>query len=104
MSSSNDARKETVAHSIAVPDTKANLSKELFYTLPISHLFGEEYVAFAEDVIRMVSIQLVIQFMLFLQAPSFSVLFSSSFFELLFYVVLGVSVYWLVVKKIVAVK
>lgn len=77
--------------------------KEAFYVLPITTLFGSEYVPFAEDLLRMVTIQCVIQLMLFLQSPSFAVLFSPAFFELIFYVVLGVSVYWLLLKKVVVV-
>lgn len=77
--------------------------KEAFYAVPITTLFGSEYVPYAEDLLRMVTIQCVIQLMLFLQSPSFAVLFSPAFFELVFYVVLGVSVYWLLLKKVVVV-
>jgi hypothetical protein len=71
------------------------------FPLNVSSFINKEYFPYIEDVLRMITIQIVIQFMYFLQAPSVSSFFNASFFEILFYIVLGVTTYWLIVKKLI---
>lgn len=80
------------------PDQKET---DELYQLDVSKYIGKDYIPYLDDVARMVTIQLIIQFMLFLQAPSTNPFFDGRFFGLLFYIVLGVSMYWLVLKKLV---
>ena len=62
---------------------------------------GNEYVPLVDDTLRMVTLQVVIQFMLSLRDSNEFSMFSESFFELLFYIVLGLMFYWLVMRKLV---
>jgi hypothetical protein len=71
------------------------------YFLNISERFGKEYIDFVEDVLRMITLQLIIQFMIFLHNPTMATLFNPAFFELLFYIILGVAFYHLIIRKIV---
>jgi len=73
------------------------------YSLQISKYMGAEYIPYVEDVMRMVTIQIIIQLMMFLQSPSTNKFFDIHFFEIIFYVVLGVTAYWLLVRKCVQV-
>ena len=63
---------------------------------------NKEYVEFVNDVVRMVTIQVMIQFLFSINAGV--AFFSVDFFLLLIYIVLGVCVYWLVVKRLVLFK
>jgi hypothetical protein len=84
----------------AVVEQTDSLPQQL-YNLHVSKYLNKDYIPFLEDAIRMVMIQFVIQFMFFLKSPSLGVLFSFRFVELLIYIILGVSAYWLIFKKLV---
>jgi hypothetical protein len=71
------------------------------YHLNVSKYIGKEYLPFLEDIARMFTIQVVLQLMLFAQSPSANPFFDVRFIEALLYILLGVSVYWLVLKKLV---
>lgn len=72
---------------------------EALYTVQV---FNPEYIAFFEDVARMVTIQLTIQFLYYINSGvSF---FNADFVLLVIYIVLGVCVYWLVFKKLIVFK
>lgn len=58
-----------------------------------------EYIPFVEDLARMLCIQVVIQIMLVLQGAASM---DAMFFALVLYMLLGVSVYWLVLKRVIA--
>ena len=74
--------------------------KDAFFKVHVTRLLGAEYVPFVEDVVRMVSIQATIQLMVFLSGGgSF---FTADFLMLVVYVVLGVMLYWLVMRKVFA--
>lgn len=75
--------------------------KETILDLQISNNVGEEYVPLLNDVLRMVTLQIIIQLMLSLRDNEEYPFFSQNFFELLFYIVLGLMTYWLVIKKII---
>lgn len=74
---------------------------ECLYAVELSN---KEYVEFANDILRMVTIQFVIQFLYFLNNPVDVSFFSVDFFLLVLYVSLGVCVYWLVIKKLIMFK
>lgn len=57
-----------------------------------------EYIEYVSDVIRMVLIQIMIQFLYFVDGDPF---FTADFILLVIYIILGVSFYWLVFKKLV---
>ena len=57
-----------------------------------------EYVPFCQDLMRVVCIQIVVQFMMMLRG---STGFDAEFLELVLYILAGVSMYWLVLRKVV---
>ena len=68
----------------------------------VGELFGADFVPMANDVLRMVCIQLAIQVMLVLAGGNNGMrLFSADFLLLVFYIALGVMLYWLAVRKVV---
>jgi len=69
--------------------------------IDISKNIGNEYVPLVDDTLRMLTLQIIIQFMLSLRDDKEYPFFSESFFELLFYIVLGLMFYWLVIRKTV---
>lgn len=72
--------------------------------LYILQLPNVEYVGLVEDILRMVTIQTTIQFLYFINSNGAIAFFSADFFLLVTYVILGVCVYWLVFKKLIAFK
>lgn len=58
-----------------------------------------EYIPYVEDILRMVCIQVVLQLMLALQGSGG---LDATFFALILYMMLGVSVYWLIVKRVIS--
>lgn len=69
--------------------------------IDISKHMDKEYMPFIEDVIRLLILQISINFMYYLQNPCENCLFKIEFLELLLYIVVGLSVYWLLFKKFV---
>lgn len=70
------------------------------YAVDVSTAVGPGYSGYLDDVARMLCIQFTIQLMLSLMGNGVS-LFSVDFVLLMVYVVLGVSLYWLVFKRLV---
>lgn len=68
--------------------------------LEVSTFFGDEYIPLINDLSRMITLQVIIQLMLSMRDSKEYPFFSQHFFELLFYIVLGLMTYWLVVKKL----
>ena len=54
-----------------------------------------------DDVTRMITLQVIIQLMLSLRDNNEYPFFSQTFFELLFYIVLGLMTYWLIIRKVI---
>ena len=69
--------------------------------LDVSSNIGEEYVPLMDDVTRMITLQVIIQLMLSLRDNNEYPFFSQTFFELLFYIVLGLMTYWLIIRKVI---
>ena len=62
---------------------------------------NKEYLGMIDDITRMITIQFMIQFLMFINNPSEVSFFSLDFILLVLYIVLGVCVYWLVIKKLI---
>lgn len=73
------------------------------FTIDVSSTIGPDFAPMANDVARMVCIQVAIQLMLVLASGGANgiAFFSSEFLLLVFYIVLGVMLYWLAVRKLV---
>lgn len=69
-------------------------------SLDVSRLVGKEYVPMAKDVIRMVTIQVTIQFLLAIGGDGVAFL-TQEFMLLLVYIVIGVALYWMVIRRVV---
>lgn len=82
--------------------TDSNFCK--IYELNVTKQLGEEYVPFVEDVMRMIIIQVIYQVMFVIRSPSAFSIFDGDFIEGVFYLTIGVCVYWLVFKKLVVLK
>jgi uncharacterized membrane protein SirB2 len=72
-------------------------------SLYVVNVPNKEYVEFINDIVRMVTIQVMIQFLFSINSEGVA-FFSVDFFLLLLYIVLGVCVYWLIVKRFVMFK
>ena len=70
---------------------------DALYDIP---LWNKEYVGMVDDILRMVTIQVTIQFLYYINSTE-TAFFTSDFFLLIVYVVLGVCLYWLVIKKLI---
>lgn len=73
-------------------------------TLYVVDVPQKEYIPLYDDIARMVTIQFAIQLLLFATDPSQFQFFTSDFFLLVIYIVLGVCLYHLVFKKMVLLK
>lgn len=83
-------------------NTEFNMvSPQPLFTVDLGNSIGSEYSGMIEDMIRMISLQLTIQIMLYFGNATDGV-FTESFFVLLFYITLGVAFFWLVVRTLVA--
>lgn len=73
---------------------------EALYIIKVTN---PEYIGMFEDIVRMVTIQITIQFLYYINNTNVG-FFTAEFFLLMLYIVLGVCVYWLVFKKLVLFK
>lgn len=71
------------------------------FTVDLKQSIGSEYAGLIEDVIRMISLQLTIQVMLYFGSATDKI-FTEDLFVLMFYIVLGVAFFWLVIKSLVS--
>lgn len=74
---------------------------EVFFLLDISEKLGNEYVHMFDDFLRMFTIQFTLQLMLYLSNPSDNAFVTGDFVLLVFYIFLGVALYWLVFRKLI---
>ena len=61
-----------------------------------------EYRSLVEDLCRMVLIQVVAHFLFYTSDPEKNTFFSASFFKTLLFVIVGVSSYWLVLRRVIS--
>ena len=69
-------------------------------SLYVVNVPNKDYAEFINDIVRMVTIQVMIQFLFSINSEGVA-FFSVDFFLLLLYIVLGVCVYWLIVNRLV---
>jgi hypothetical protein len=81
-----------------------NHNFKTLFKYQLSNHIDKEYIPYIEDVVRMLLLQSTIQFMYFIKDPANNKMFTFDFIELILYVIIGVSVYWLVFKKMVLLK
>jgi len=74
------------------------------FEIDITNNLGSEYIEMFNDITRFIMIQFGIQFMLFTTDPEKFPFFTSEFFILLMFIIIGVMFYWLVLRKIVQFK
>jgi hypothetical protein len=60
-----------------------------------------EYSKMCSDILRMFIIQFIVQWMYFCKNPEQYSLLANEFVEFMFYILLGVSFYWLIIRKII---
>lgn len=84
---------------LGMPDREA----PALYTLDAPRLLGANSPLMLQDVLRMLCIQVMIQMCTALSQPDFAFL-SEEFVAMLLYIVLGVMLYWMVVRPMVAFK
>lgn len=75
--------------------------KEALYVVELPN---KDYVDFINDIIRMIIIQFMIQFLFYINHEEETSFFSLDFVLLIIYLILGVCVYWLVIKKLIIFK
>ena len=63
----------------------------------------KEYLPLINDIIRMSVIQIVAQFLFVLSNPSQNSMFGETFIQTLFYLLIGIAVYWLIIRKVIAI-
>jgi hypothetical protein len=82
----------------------SNLLPVAKYTIDVTRAWGAGYAPFLEDVVRMTCVQATIQLMIFFSAGggAISALLTAELVLLMVYVVFGVGVYWLAVRRLVA--
>lgn len=73
-------------------------------SLYVFQIPNKDYVDVIDDVFRMVTIQLSIQFLYFLNSSDTVSLFSADFVLLVIYMILGILFYRLVLRKMIAFK
>lgn len=74
---------------------------EALYSIKLPN---SDYIQFVEDIVRMLAIQMTIQFLYFINSNGEVSFFALDFLLLSIYIVLGVCVYWLIIKKLVVFK
>ena len=68
-----------------------------FYKLTIP----KEYKEYIDDLVRMGTIQIIANMMFYMSNPMDNKMFSEMFAKTLLFILLGVSVYWLIIRKLI---
>ena len=63
-----------------------------------------EYQPLCEDLLRMFSIQIMVNFLLVMTHPAQYSLLGIDFFKTFLYISVGISLYWLVIRKLICFK
>lgn len=74
------------------------------FEIDISNTLGSDYVEMCNDITRFIMIQVGIQIMLSTTDPERFPFFTNEFFILLMFIIIGVMIYWLVLRKIITFK
>jgi hypothetical protein len=70
-------------------------------SLYIVNVPQKEYLELINDIVRMVTIQIIIQILFYINNPSSVQFLSVDFMLMTLYLILGICVYWLIIKRIV---
>lgn len=73
---------------------------EHIYKIKLSQYINFDSIALIRDAARMIIIHTVIQFMLFTKNPLENSFFTYEYFEFMLYIILGLALYWLVLKRL----
>ena len=76
------------------------VEQKALFNVDISSKIGKEYVIVIDDIMRMMTIQFVIQLMLFVSGAT-DEFFSAEYVLISVYIILGVAMYWLVLRNLV---
>lgn len=77
--------------------------KPTYINLAVSKYMDKEYIPYMEDMIRMIIIQFSIHIMMYSNRDDYT-FFSFEFFEIIIYMLIGVSIYWLLFKKVIKIE
>ena len=61
----------------------------------------KEYKEYIDDLVRMATIQVIVNMMFYVTNPMDNKMFSQMFAKTLLFILLGVSVYWLILRKLI---
>lgn len=76
-------------------------SASSLFSVDIGEALGLDFVPMANDIMRMLCIQVAIQVMMMLSGAPGASFFTADFILLVFYTTLGLTLYWLAVRKVV---
>ena len=62
---------------------------------------SKDYKEYIDDLVRMATIQIIANVMFYVSNPMDNRMFSQMFAKTLLFILLGVSVYWLIIKKLI---
>ena len=72
-----------------------------FFNFKVTESFGEDAAWALNDVMRMLAIQFTVQALMYFNDPNSRSFFTGEFVLMTLYVVLGVLVYWLIIRRII---
>ncbi len=61
----------------------------------------EEYKDLVNDIIKFVTILIVLNLLMFVSNPSENVFLGNTYLKLIIYIILGLTTYWLVISKVI---
>ena len=61
----------------------------------------KEYKEYLDDLVRMGTIQVIVNIMFFITNPMDNKMFSQMFAKTLLFILIGVSAYWLILRKLI---
>jgi hypothetical protein len=85
------------------PSSLVSSREASVWTWNVSRQFGPENVAFVNDLVRVLLIQMFIQVMMYINAPEKNALLAPDFVILMTFLGLAMCFYWLVFRKILAI-
>ena len=62
---------------------------------------SKDYKEYIDDLVRMATIQIIANIMFYISNPMDNKMFSQMFAKTLLFILLGVSVYWIIIKKLI---
>ena len=71
------------------------------FNVDIGEAFGPDFVPMANDIVRMLCIQISIQLMMAMSGTPGASFFTADFLLLVFFTLIGLTLYWLAVRKVV---